>query len=94
MFFICIRLSLIVIMVYRPTSNSSDDNNHPSRFILKFFVDREMILIENFTMPLINWSNVHLFQGDFESTTQAFVDAFVSAGLSQWATESTFFLIG
>ena len=33
----------------------------------------------------------HPFQGDFEPTAQAFVDTFVSSGLSQSVAESTFF---
>ena len=36
-----------------------------------------------------------LFEVDlFERTTQAVVDAFVSSGLSQWVTKSTFFRSG
>ena len=38
--------------------------------------------------------NAHAFHGDFEPTTQAFVDAFVSSGLSRWVIESTFFRSG
>ena len=53
-------------MVYRPTSNSSEDNNHPSQFILNFSADREMILIGDINLPSINWSNVHPFQRNIE----------------------------
>ena len=38
--------------------------------------------------------DVHPFQGHFESTTQAFVDAFFTSGLSQWVTEFMFFRYG
>ena len=88
-----VRLGIIVIMVYRPTSNSSENNNHLSQFILNFSVDREIILIRDFILPSINWDNVHHFQGHFEPTIQAFVDDFVSSGLSQWFTKSTFFFV-
>ena len=43
-------------------------------------------------MHSINWGNVHPSQGDFESTTQAFVDTFVSLG--QWVNESPFLCSG
>ena len=49
-----------------------------------------MILIGYFNLPSIDWSNVHPFQDYFEPSTQAFVNAFVSSGLSPWVTESTF----
>ena len=80
------------MMVYRPPSNASEDRKILNPCISIFFsVDREVILITDFNFPSITWGNAHPFQGDFEPTTQAFVDAFVSFGLSQWLTESTFF---
>ena len=88
---VCIRLGVFVVMVHRPPSNSSVDNNHLSQFILKFSVDREVTLIEDFNLPSINWGNAHTFQDNYEPITQALVDIFVSSGLSQWVTESTFF---
>ena len=75
------------MMVYRPLSNSSGDNNHLSQFIWNFSVDREVILIGDFNLPSINWGNVHPFHGHFELTTQAFFDL-VSSDLSQWVTKS------
>ena len=81
-------------MVYRPPSNSSEDDNQLSQFILYFSVDREVILIGDFNWPSINWGNARFFQGDFEPTNQAFVDAFFSSGLSQWVTEFTYFRSG
>ena len=50
-----VRLSIFVIMVYRPPSNSSEDNYHLSQFILKFFVDREVIINGDFNLPSNNW---------------------------------------
>ena len=47
-------------------------------------------MIGNFKMPPINWGNAHRFQCDFEPTTQAFIDTFVSSGLSQGVTEPMF----
>ena len=51
---VCIMLARVgvsVIMVYRPPSNSSEDNNHLSQFILNFSVDRDVILIGDFNLP-------------------------------------------
>ena len=87
---VCIRLGVFAIMVYRPPSNSSEDNNHLTQFTLNFSVDRKVTLIGYFHLPSINWSNTHPFQGDFE----AFVDTSVSSGLSQWVTGSTFIRFG
>ena len=81
-------------MVYRHSSNSSEDNNHLSQFILHFSVDREVIFIGEINLLSINWDNVHLFQDHFESTTQVVIDAFVSSGLSQWVTESMYIRSG
>ena len=83
---VCIRsvkLGVIVIMVNRSPSNSSEVNNHPSQFILNFSIDMEVVLIGDFNLPSINWGNVDTFQDHFEPTTQASVDAFASSGLSQ-----------
>ena len=78
----CIRLGVYVRNVRRPPSNASEDNYHLSQFVLNFSVDRKVILIGDFNLYSINWDNVHPFEGDFKLTTQAFVDAFVSSGLT------------
>ena len=87
--YVCIRLGFFLIIVYRPPSNKSENNNHLSQFILIFSIDRDVI--GYFNLPSINWGNVHRFQGHFEPTTQPFVNAFVSFRLSQCVTEPTFF---
>ena len=81
-------------MVYRSPSNPSEDNNHLSHFILNFSVDREVILIGDLNLPSTIWSNSHPFQGDFKPTTQPFVVAFASSGLSHWVIECMFFRSG
>ena len=54
-----------------------------------------MILIGDFNLPPINyWGNAYPFQGDFEPITQAFVDTFVSFGLSQRVTKFMFLRSG
>ena len=78
-------------MGYRLPSNSSEDNNHLSQF---FSVDREEISIRDFNLPSFIFDNARPFQGNFDPTTQALADAFVSSGLSQLVAESTFFLSG
>ena len=48
-----VRLGVLVIMVYRPPSYWSKDDNHISQFISSFSVDREVILIVDFNLPSI-----------------------------------------
>ena len=64
-----VRLDIFVIIVYRPSSNSSEDNNNLFQFILHFSVDREVILISDFNLLSTNSGNAHPSQGDFEHTT-------------------------
>ena len=94
-----VRLGVFVIMVYRPPSYSSEENNHLSQLFSNFSVEWELILIGGFNLPSINWDNVHLLQDkkdveNVEPTTQAFIDTFVLSGLSQWVTKSTFLRSG
>ena len=60
MLFVCIMLveiGVFVVMVYRPPSNSSEDNNYPSQSILNFSVDREVILIGDFNLTYLIGGN-------------------------------------
>ena len=51
-------------------------------------------MIGDFNFYSITFDNAHPFQGEFEPTTQVFPDGFISSGLSQWVSESTFYRSG
>lgn len=86
-------LDIYVVYVYRPPSYSFLDNHYLLDFIYNFCSNKEIILMGDFNLPSIKWN--HEFPGVGLSLTDSlFYESFISLGLTQLITESTYFPSG
>ena len=83
-------LDVYVYAVYRPPSNSSEQNALLISFILNKCVDKEVILIGDFNLPTLSWSSEEQPPRTVSSSDSRFLDAFNTLGLTQWIGEATF----
>ena len=82
-----VSFNVYVAVVYRPPSSNAVFNNLLSSFLSEFCLDKEVILVGDFNLPAINWTDVGMDVPPLESM---FVDTFSSLGLTQWVAEATF----
>ena len=83
------KLCVYVYVVYRPPSNSPDENQALIDFIFNSCADKEVIILGDFNLPSISWSNL-LPCGPSSATDIKFLDMFSTLGLTQWISECTF----
>ena len=80
---------LYVLTVYRPPSNSPDENTRLAEFLENFVTGKEVIILGDFNLPTIKW-------GDNSPDSQAcradklFFESFSTLGLNQFVNEPTF----
>ena len=79
--------NVFVLIVYRAPSNSPDVNESLNACILDFCSEKEVIVLGDFNLPTIDWSNPTLH---CPPLGRAFLDTFLTVGLHQWVTESTY----
>ena len=85
---------LYVVNVYRPPSNSLQDNEILIDFLLCFCSGKEIILQGDFNLPSLNWKLEDVLSEYVTPLDNTFFEAFISAGLEQIVKESTFFPSG
>ena len=83
------KLCVYVYVVYRPPSNSPDENQALIDFIFNSCADKEVIILGDFNLPSISWSNLQPC-GPSSATDIKFLDMFSTLGLTQWISECTF----
>ena len=94
---VCVKLvkfNIFIVAAYRPPSNTTSENCALSSFILDFSVGKEIILLGDFNLPSIIWSDGLPYFDGSDSLTRMFVDSFISAGLYQWVNSPTFVSLG
>ena len=83
------ELGLYIVAVYRPPSNTQDDNQVLLSFLLSVCSDKETLVMGDFNLPSILWGNLdpalHI-----SVTDRLFYEAFLLLGLTQWVFEPTF----
>lgn len=77
-----------VVVVYRPPSNSLEENLRLIDFIENFCLNKETLLLGDFNLPTIEWNSVSLSATD--TTDRRFLELFCLLGLHQWVSEPTF----
>ena len=82
-------LNVYVFVVYRPPSNTPEENQALIDFLLKSCTGRELIILGDFNLPSIVWRNQQP-GGAISVADGQFADMFRSLGLTQWISEGTF----
>ena len=83
------KLNMYVFVVYRPPSNSIDQNQVLIDFLLNSCADKEVVILGDFNLPSISWLNQKPC-GTPSVTDRKFLDMFDTLGLTQWISECTF----
>ena len=78
-----------IILIYRPPSNSPDDNDRLCSFISDFCTGKEVIISGDLNLPTLDWSSDNP-SGASSPMERNFFDLFNSLGLTQWVTEPTY----
>ena len=81
------RFGLYVFVVYRPPSNSAEQNQTLVEFLLSECADKETVLLGDFNLPSIGWGDTY---GSPTATDDMFLNTFNALGLTQWISEPTF----
>lgn len=79
-----------MLIVYRPPSNSFEDNLQLVSFISNFCVNKEVIILGDFNLPSIDWRNGDALYLDYDPLTSLFTNCFNTSGLHQWVDFPTF----
>lgn len=87
------NLGLYVYVVYRPPSNSHDQNKALTEFLIHNCADKEVVLLGDFNLPSIRWCNQQPL-GTPLGDDEMFLDMFTTLGLTQWVSEATFLRSG
>ena len=85
-----VKYGLHVVLVYRPPSNSYEADRRLLQFLLDFCVGKEMVIFGDFNLSDIDWRNEGCLFLTYSARVQAFVDVFISLGLTQWVCTPTF----
>ena len=93
----CIKLSaydIYVILVYRPPSNTLQQNSDLNDFLNNFCIDKEVLIVGDFNLPNILWTEGRPSNISLDPTSLMFSDTFTSNSLLQLVTEPTFVTSG
>ena len=83
------KLDVYVYIVYRPPSNSPEQNQALTDFLLNNCGDKEVIIMGDFNLPSIAW-DAQVKDASHSGVDVKFLDTFNMLGLTQWVNESTF----
>lgn len=86
--------NLYIIVIYRPPSNSSEDNQALLNFLLDFCPGKEILLLGDFNLPLLNWKSKAVLSAKYPPLHQSFINCFISLGLHQWIDTPTYISSG
>ena len=87
-------LKCYLVVVYRPPSNSPNDNKLLVEFLLQFCPNKEILLLGDFNLPGIVWSSGTSIFDVLDPLSNLFLSCFNQLGLSQWVDFPTFILSG
>ena len=83
-----------VLAVYRPPSYDEACNSRLIQLILTFCADREVVVLGDFNLPSLAWPLENALDVYVRPVDMSFLDCFLSVGLTQWVSESTFLASG
>ena len=82
-------LSCYCVLVYRPPSYSTTENEGLADFLQSFCYGKEVIIMGDFNLPGINWSQATL-SAPSDLLSRTFLSCFTDLGLQQWVNFPTF----
>ena len=83
---LCVHLidfTVFCLVIYRPPTQPSQDNDELVRFISAFCDDKETILMGDFNLPSLKWGNDFFETAYCTPNDRKFLDCFNSVGLTQ-----------
>ena len=83
------KLNIYVYVVYRPPSNSPEQNQALIDFLLDSCADKEVAILGDFNLPSVTWKDQRPC-GSPSRTDEKFLDSFITLVLTQWISECTF----
>ena len=83
--------NIYVVLVYRPPSNSEEDNTCLLEYLANFVVGKEVLIMGDFNLPEIKWTSPNCMFAHHSPTVQKFLDTFLTLGLTQWVHSPTFY---
>ena len=85
---------IYIVILYRPPSYSLEENQSLSNFLQEFCNSKEVLLLGDFNLSTLRWSEEDLMTSYIQPTDRHFLDAFMDLGLSQMVMEPTNFPSG
>ena len=85
-----ISLQLYIIVVYRPPSYTQLENDYLVNFLSEFCSNKHVIILGDFNLPAVDWAEKKAMFKGYDSSTQCFLDCFITLGLKQWVNFPTF----
>ena len=86
--------SIYLVAVYRPPSYLENDNECLISFLSEYCYGRNVILLGDFNLPSIKWSEEYTLNGYVNPLDMRFYETFLECGLVQWIRDSTFVTSG
>ena len=86
-----VDLEIYVMSVYRPPSYLPGENSALMEFISTFVQGKETIVLGDFNLPSLKWSNNSVHSDYINPNDRLFYNCFVECGFSQWVNFPTFF---
>ncbi|XP_045137135.1 uncharacterized protein LOC123519700 [Portunus trituberculatus] len=85
-----VSLKCYIIVVYRPPSNTQNDNTALINLLEQFCTGKEVLILGDFNLPAVDWSIEDVLFQDYDPLTLAFTNCFNTIGLHQWVDFPTF----
>ena len=82
-----------ILTVYKPPSNSPEDNSALCSYIRNFSVAKELLIVGDFNLPSIAW-NLPVADTNISQTDLPFLNLFTTLGLHQHVRDPTFISSG
>ena len=80
--------------MYSPPSYSDQENALLSRVVCEFCESRDALVLGDFNLPSIVWTEEGGMLGGIGNVDRMFLDCFALAGLTQWVLEAMFISSG
>lgn len=81
--------NIFILVVYRPPSNTQEQNDALTHFLIDSCAEKEAIITGDFNLPSLDWSSPQMIRSA-SSADLKFVNTFDTLGLTQWITVPTY----